>query len=275
MTKVSLVLSDVDGTLVTTDKRLTDATCAAVRALHERGIAFTVASSRPPLGLRMLIEPLRLRLPMGAYNGGAIVDPDLRIIEERLIPPDVAREAADFLSRFVDVWLFSGPTWFVRDPAGPYVDRERRAVRFEPTIVPAFGAALDRAAKIVGVSADFARLARCEAELRQRLGGRAAVARSQDYYLDVTHPQANKGYVVEALSRLLSVPAGSIATIGDGRNDVAMFRAAGFSIAMGNAAPEVRAAADAATDGNDADGFAKAVGTHFLTAGDVGCPTRA
>jgi Cof subfamily protein (haloacid dehalogenase superfamily) len=215
----------------------------------------------------MLVEPLSLRLPMAAYNGGTIVTPDLRTLEERLIPADAAREAVAFLSRFVDVWLFSGPTWFVRNPAGPYVDRERRAVRFEPTVVSTFEPALDRAAKVVGVSADFALLARCEAELRARLGDRASISRSQDYYLDVTHPQSNKGYAVAALARLLSVPASGIATIGDGRNDVAMFRAGGRSIAMGNAAPEVQAAADFVTDDNDADGFAKAVAAYVLTAG--------
>jgi Cof subfamily protein (haloacid dehalogenase superfamily) len=263
---ISVLLSDVDGTLVTTDKRLTDAARGAVRDLHDQGIAFTVTSSRPPLGLRMLVEPLSLRLPMAAYNGGTIVTPDLRILEERLVPADAARETVEYLSRFVDVWLFSGPTWFVRDPAGPYVDRERRAVRFEPTVVATFDAALDRAAKIVGVSADFALLARCEADLQARLGGHASISRSQDYYLDVTHPQSNKGYAVEALARLLSVPASGIATIGDGRNDVAMFRAGGLSLAMGNAAPEVQAAADFVTADNDADGFAKAVGAHILTA---------
>jgi Cof subfamily protein (haloacid dehalogenase superfamily) len=269
MTRISCLLSDVDGTLVTPDKRLTEATCAVVRELHGRGIAFTVTSSRPPLGLRMLIEPLHLQLPMGAYNGGAIVGPDLCVIEERFIPPDAAREAVEFLSRFVDVWLFSGPTWFVRNPAGAYVDLERRTVQFEPTIVPAFGAVLCRAAKIVGVSADFAQLAYCEGELRQRLGDQASVARSQNYYLDVTHPQADKGHVVEALSRLLSIPASAIATIGDGRNDVAMFRAGGLSIAMGNAAHEVQAQAAFVTDGNDADGFAKAVEKYLLAAVDA------
>jgi Cof subfamily protein (haloacid dehalogenase superfamily) len=266
VTPIAALLSDVDGTLVTTDKRLTEATRGAVRDLQNRGIAFTVASSRPPLGLRMLVEPLSLRLPMMAYSGGTIVGPDLRIIEERLLPADVARETVSFLSGVVDVWLFSGPAWLLRDPAGPYVDRERRAVRFDPTVVASFGAALDRAAKIVGVSADFGRLARCEAELRRRLGDQATVERSQDYYLDVTHPQANKGHAVETLARLLSVPASGIATIGDGRNDIAMFRAGGLSVAMGNAAPEVRAAADFVTADNDADGFAQAVAAHVLAA---------
>jgi hydroxymethylpyrimidine pyrophosphatase-like HAD family hydrolase len=65
MRRFSLVISDVDGTLVTHDKQLTERTIAAVRRLHERGIGFSICSSRPPFGLRMMIEPLQLRLPFG------------------------------------------------------------------------------------------------------------------------------------------------------------------------------------------------------------------
>ena len=77
--------------------------------------------------------------------------------------------------------------------------------------------------------------------------------------LDVTHPQANKGTVVETLSRLLNIPPAQIATMGDMPNDVLMFRKSGFSIAMGNASDEVKAQASAVTDSNENEGFAKAV----------------
>ena len=76
--------------------------------------------------------------------------------------------------------------------------------------------------KIVGVSDDLAAVARCEAEAQHLEGVYAA--RSQPYYLDVTHPDANKGMVVKYLSHLLSIPRGQIATIGDMPNDVQMFR---------------------------------------------------
>jgi len=70
--EILLVISDVDGTLVTNDKILTDRSRAAVSRLGTAGIGFSIVSSRPPFGLRMLVEPLSLRLPMGAYNGGAL-----------------------------------------------------------------------------------------------------------------------------------------------------------------------------------------------------------
>jgi hydroxymethylpyrimidine pyrophosphatase-like HAD family hydrolase len=75
----------------------------------------------------------------------------------------------------------------------------------------------------------------------------------------VTHPLANKGTVVETLSKLLNIPSAQIATMGDMPNDVLMFRKSGFSIAMGNASDEVKAQASAVTDSNENEGFAKAV----------------
>ncbi len=85
MTPIKLLISDVDGTLVTKDKRLTPASIEAVRELRARGIQFSVTSSRPPFGMRMLREPLNLDLPMGAFNGSSIVRPDLTVDEQQTI----------------------------------------------------------------------------------------------------------------------------------------------------------------------------------------------
>jgi HAD superfamily hydrolase (TIGR01484 family) len=161
-------------------------------------------------------------------------------------------------------WVFSGQQWLVRDVGDPYVDLEERSVQFRPSVVEDFGRALDVANKIVGVSNDFALLARCEREARAKLVDGASVARSQPYYLDITHPLANKGAAILALSKLLAIPVAEIAVIGDGGNDIAMFAQSGLSIAMGNAAPEVQRAADWVTESYREEGFAKAVERYVL-----------
>ena len=74
MTRIALVVSDVDGTLLTKDKILTDGAKAAVRKLHAAGIGFTIVSSRPTIGMGFLIEPLSITLPVGAFNGSSIVE---------------------------------------------------------------------------------------------------------------------------------------------------------------------------------------------------------
>ncbi|SFG94421.1 Cof-type HAD-IIB family hydrolase [Methylobacterium gossipiicola] len=262
---IALVISDVDGTLVTTDKRLTDATRAAVRRLGQAGIGFTIASSRPPMGLGSLVADLDLRLPLGAFNGSTIVAPDLTVLSETLIPGAVAREAATRLAQArLDVWVFADGAWNLTDPHGPYTDLERRTLGAEPTPVASLDPLLDRAAKIVGVSGDAGYLAACEASLAAALGEGADVHRSQAYYLDVTPAGAGKGGFVEAMSRRLGIDRSRIATLGDAGNDVPMFARAGLSIAMGNAAPHVKAAAGAVTVSNDADGFAHAIDEFVL-----------
>jgi Cof subfamily protein (haloacid dehalogenase superfamily) len=269
--RIRLLVSDVDGTLVTNDKRLTPRAQAAARAVEQAGIAFAVTSSRPAFGMRMLIEPLRLTTPIAAFNGGLIVSPDrLEPIEGNAVPVEVARRAIEFLAASrVGIWVHTERAWFVLDASGAYVDHEIRTIQTAPSILTSFDrpGVIDHAYKIVGVSTDFELLARCERELAAELGTSATVARSQLYYLDVTHPLANKGHAVERLSQLLDIPASAIAAIGDGRNDMAMFAASGLAVAMGNAAKEVQEAADFVSAGNEEDGFAIAVERWILPRG--------
>jgi Cof subfamily protein (haloacid dehalogenase superfamily) len=258
--KVSLVLADVDGTLVTSDKVLTTRAVAAVKSLQDAGIAFAITSGRPPRGMAMLIEPLALRTPVAGFNGGIFVKPDMTIMAEHVLAADVADRALDVILRHgMDAWVYSGKDWFVRDANAPHVAREKWTVKFAPTVVDNFKDMLASAVKIVGVSDDQDLVVRCEKDTQDALGAKASAARSQPYYLDVTHPDANKGTVVTTLSKLLSVLTSEIATIGDMPNDVLMFRKGGLSIAMGNASSEVQAQADLVTDSYDDEGFAKAI----------------
>ena len=260
---IALLVSDVDGTLVTNNKQLTAPTVQAVRSLSEAGIAFAITSSRPPIGLRTLIGSLAITTPVGAFNGGLIVSPaDLAPIEGNPLPAEIARRAIAFLTdRRIDIWFDTDRDWLLLDRDRPYVDLEIRTIESAPVLVETFDhpRTIDRCYKIVGVSRDFDALAQCERDLSGELGASATVNRSQLYYLDITHPEANKGYVVRALSRLLSIPRHAIATIGDGRNDIAMFDASALAIAMGNADHEVKARAQFVTASNEEDGFAAAV----------------
>jgi len=266
--KIAAVVSDVDGTLMTDEKQLTARAQAAVAELHARGIIFTIISSRPPRGLRMLIEPLQITAPIGCFNGGLIAKPDLSVITEHVLPSQVARRTVDMLSaRGAQAWIFAGSDWLARDADGPYVGLEERTVGFAPAIVEDFGPALAVAYKIVGVSADFGLLGRCERDIGAALAGQASVVRSQPYYLDITHPLANKGSALAELADLLAIPPAEIAVIGDGSNDVAMFERSGLSIAMGNARPEVQSAADFVTNNNREEGFAIAI-ERFILGGD-------
>jgi Cof subfamily protein (haloacid dehalogenase superfamily) len=264
--KISLVLADVDGTLLTKDKVLTSRAADAVKALAAAGIAFAITSGRPPRGMAMLIEPLALRTPIAGFNGGVYARPDLSVIESRTLDPATAKKAvALILDQGLDAWVYTVDEWLIRKLDAPHVSREAWTVKFNAKVVPEFtDAHLARAVKIVGVSDDLDLVAACEKLVQKTLGEKASAARSQPYYLDVTHSQANKGEVVATLSRLLNVPPEQIAAFGDMPNDVLMFRKSGFSVAMGNSSTEVKAQASAVTDSNEEEGFANAVDKFVL-----------
>ena len=267
MGEIRLVVADIDGTLVTRDKRVTSAALAAIQRLRNAGIKFTVISSRPPRGIQVVAKVVGLTDPVPAFNGGLVVGPDLTtVLREKLLESVVAKRLIARLTELqTGIWVYTDKDWFVTDENGPYVQHEMHAVQYSPTVVKDFsGVAHDRVAKIVGVSEDFDGLSAVEKQLQQEFRGAVSATKSQKYYLDITHPSANKGEGVLLVSELLGIPTDNIATIGDMQNDVFMFRQSGLSIAMGNATDEVKATAQYVTSSNEEEGFANAMERYIL-----------
>ena len=260
MTRIALVVSDVDGTLLTHDKTLTEAAKAAVGRLHAAGIAFTITSSRPSIGMGFLMEQLAITLPVGAFNGSSIVDAAMNPVEQHLIPASAVTRSLEVLREYgADIWLFTHDQWLTENGDGEYVPNEKRAIKADPTVIGDFTPYLSKACKVVGSSSDFEKLARCEAVMQQALGTQATAVRSQSYYLDITPPGVNKGTFVQTMARRLAISTDAVATIGDMHNDVAMFEVSGLSFAMGNASDDVKKHAKRVTYSNEEDGFARAM----------------
>ena len=263
---VKLLLADVDGTLVTQQKVLTKRAIEAVHKLHDAGILFAITSGRPPRGMAMLIEPLDIQTPIAAFNGGLIVDRDMTVIEQRVLPEDLVVPVTDAMSSFnLDVWLYRGADWYVPKQDGPHVAREAWTVKFEPKVMTdGVNGLTDSVAKLVGVSDDTDAVERATEAVRDQFGDHVTAAQSQPYYLDVTHPKANKGEVAKYLAAKYGLQSEEIATIGDMPNDVLMFAHSGLCIAMGQSSPEVKRAARRVTTSNEDEGFANAVDNFIL-----------
>jgi Cof subfamily protein (haloacid dehalogenase superfamily) len=258
--EIRLVLADVDGTLVTNDKILTDRAVQAVKDLADAEVLFAITSGRPPRGMEMLIEPLAIETPISAFNGGLIVDRDMKVIEQRVVPKELVSPIADLMKSFeLSVWIYSGADWFVPDLEGPHVDREAWTVKFQPKLMKSVEDHTDDVAKIVGVSDDHDAVAKASAAAHDKFGDHVTAAASQPYYLDVTHPQANKGFVAQYLAKHYGISTDQIATMGDQPNDVLMFAHSGLSIAMGNADSSVQRSARRVTLSNEDEGFAYGV----------------
>jgi Cof subfamily protein (haloacid dehalogenase superfamily) len=262
---IRLLLADVDGTLVTPDKVLTRRAVDAVRRLGEAGILFAITSGRPPRGMSMLTGPLDIKTPIAAFNGGLLVNRDMSVIEQRVLPEQLVAPLADLMRSFrLDTWIYRGPDWYVPDPQGPHVAKESRTVQFGPKVMTSLDGLTGDVVKLVGVSDDLDAVARAASAAHDRFGDHVSAARSQPYYLDVTHPDANKGAVARYLAAKYEIAPQAIATIGDMPNDVLMFAHSGLSIAMGNASLEVQRAARRITASNADEGFASAVDRFIL-----------
>ncbi len=264
--RIKLLLADVDGTLVTQDKVLTDEAITAVHDLHRAGVIFAITSGRPPRGMAMLIKPLHIQTPIAAFNGGLLVDRHMNVLEQRVLPEGLVAPAADLMRSFsLDVWLYSGADWYVPKADGPHVAREAWTVKFEPKVMTdGINGLTANVAKLVGVSDDTDAVAKATEAVHDKFGDHVTAAASQPYYLDVTHPLANKGEVAKYLAAKYEIDGADIATIGDQPNDVLMFAHSGLSIAMGNASAEVKRAARRVTTSNEDEGFANAVRRFIL-----------
>jgi len=262
----ALLLADVDGTLVTPEKLLTERAIQAIHALHKSGIAFSFVSGRPPLGMKQLALSIRVQFPYAAFNGGALIMPNLEIWKTRPLSPDVVKKAVDLILQngLDDAWIYTENNWYIHRPELPRVRVEQSTVQFAPIVIQSHENRSTNVLKVVGLSEDYSHVARCETDLQHSLSGIASAARSQPYYVDVTNPQANKGTVLEDLCTYLKISPSQAITIGDMPSDVLMFKKSGLSIAMGNASDEVKSSADMVTQSNAEEGFAKAV-EHVLS----------
>lgn len=260
-----LVLSDMDGTLLDPDKRLTDRARAAVAALHARGVGFALTSSRPPRAMRPFAEALEVRLPLSAFNGGLIEARDGATLRSRPMDDRVAVRVIEFLrARGVDVWLYRGDDWIVDDTEGEYVAREAETLGYKPVAAKDLAAEANGAVKLVASSSDLDLMARCQGEVREAFP-EVAAALSQPKYLDVTASGVDKGGSVRVIAAGAGVEPGEVMVVGDGHNDLPMFEAAGLAVAMGQADDAVRRRAHAVTASNADEGFAEAVERHVLS----------
>lgn len=262
---IRLLVCDIDGTLVRHDKSLPNENVAAIRDLVKRGVAVTLISARPAAGIMPIARALGLPGPFGAFNGGTIFDAGGRELVANKVPHTTAKALNDLYSQpGVTRWLFAAGEWLTSNPDNSHTAREVLSSGLQPRAAGDFSPWLNTVDKLVAVCDDDPVMDRIEAEAFDLAGVTATVVRSQDYYLDATAPQANKGEGVTRLAELYAVPLEQVAVIGDQANDIAMFRRAGLAIAMGQARPEVQAAASHVAASNEDAGVADAIARYII-----------
>lgn len=262
---IELFVSDVDGTLLNAQKELTEKTRQAIRNLQLAGIAVSLVSSRPPNGLRWILDELDIQHACAALNGGVIIDPDLEVISSYPIRGPLLQAIVTVIQEEgLAPWVYTESEWFVRSVGGDHVGHEASVVRFEPQQLPSLSKIRGAAIKITGISDKELAILAAQNRLRREFGEELSLSCSLPNRLEITHRDANKGTAVLAIAATIEIAPQNIATAGDGENDILMFRNSGFSIAMGQAADEVRRAATQTTTSNSVDGLAWAIEQFLL-----------
>jgi Cof subfamily protein (haloacid dehalogenase superfamily) len=261
--KIKLVISDIDGTLITSNHEVTEAAKRTAARLQQSGVALSLASSRPPRSILPLAEDLHLHLPFAAFNGALVTTLDQEIKLRSAITPDLIahiKTIADDLG--LGVWLYDEKGWWA-SARDAFVEREAHTSGFEPEFAD-YAERLKHSVVKLTVVGNPEFVAQAEKRVLAESGEAVSASRSKPRFLDVTAYGFHKGSVVEHLAQVFNVAKAEIAVIGDGPNDIEMFKQAGISIAMGQGVDEVIQAATFITSSNDDEGWSRGLEKYVL-----------
>lgn len=263
---IRLVVSDIDGTLVTDEKRITPQTQEAVQALNEAHIPLCLVSSRPPIGMTRFITQLGNKNPYAGYNGALIVDHSDQTLSHLVLDSDCVREIVELLNaHHIQVWIFQGRKWYVSGEERAFQDEEEATISITPIQVSVWKKShFEGVEKMMAVSADITLLSHIEKKLHELFSNDVSIAHSMPHYIDMTHRSAHKGYAAQKLAELMNISIEEVACLGDMNNDIPMMKVVGCAIAMGNASDHVKKHAHYITATNEEEGWAQAIHNYIL-----------
>lgn len=260
---ISLVVSDIDGTLITSNHELTDSTKRTATEIQDAGIALSLCSSRPPRSISPLAEALGLRSPFAAFNGALLVKSGGEVVRRSVISADVTARVKAIADEYgLGVWLYDETDWWApwRDA---FVDREEHTSGFS-ALIDGYPDRITRDCNKLTVVGKPEFVAQAQTRVWKELDAEVSASCSKPRFLDITKHGFHKGSVIVRLADFLSIPTSQVAVIGDGPNDIEMFKQAGVSIAMGQAVDEVLEAATYITASNDGEGWSKGLEHYVL-----------
>ena len=260
---IALVISDIDGTLITSNHEVTESTKRTALRLYERGVELALASSRPPRSIVPLADALSLRGPFAAFNGALVVRRTGEVLARSVLSAQIIARVKAIADHFdIAVWVYDELDWWApwRDA---FVDREEHTSGFAPRI-EGYDGRITRDANKLTVVGKPELVALAEKRVLTELGDKVSASKSKPRFLDVTSHGIHKGTVVVRLAALLNIPTERVAVIGDGPNDIEMFKQAGVSIAMGQAVDEVKETARYQTSSNDDEGWSRGIEQYVL-----------
>lgn len=250
-----IVFSDVDGTILTDDKQMTEKTRKAIKDLGTQGIPFVIISARSPSGIMTILRDNGFNCPIIAYSGALIMDEHQQVIYHQGMPKALAQEIVDFIeeNKFDLAWnAFSVDEWIVKDKNDARVQNEERIVKAQSHEGTVTEAADDQINKLLCIC-NPEKIEEIEAALKQRFP-MCSIAKSSDSLLEIMEQGMTKASGVKAMCELWQVPVENVAAFGDNYNDMPMLEAAGHGFLMGNAPEALKKRFSSQTLSNAEDG---------------------
>jgi len=244
--KYKLIAADLDGTLIGEDAIISPKVKDAVRRAMEKGVRFTIATGRAFGSALPFAQELGINAPLICYQGGLIKDHSSgRVIYEQSVPLPLAQEIIRFTRQrglHLNVYL-DGHAYVERmTPEARYYTRIARAAVYPVGDMLAF---LDRnPMKFIIILPDDGATRPLIAELGALFAGRMRFVQSYPRFVEGIPLGVSKGHALARLAAHLDLTLEETIGIGDNDNDLELVEQAGLGVAMGNASPAVKAAAD-------------------------------
>lgn len=255
---VKIVFSDIDGTFLTPENRVSERTEAAVKSLRSQGIPFVLVSARMPEAIYPITRAIGITIPIISYSGALVLTEEEECLSSVVMAPgDTGKILEEIGLRFpqATVNYYAQRHWYVRDTGDERVRTEARITSAEPEQAD-FSALLasgELPNKLL-IMADPPDCERAEKELAQAFP-MFHVVRSAAYLLEIMDKSVSKATGIEVMLRHFGLTAAEALSFGDNYNDLEMLRYTGRSVAMGNAPEDVKKAATDVTEANTEDGI--------------------
>lgn len=260
---------DLDGTLTNEAKVITPRTRAALLAAADRGVRIVLASGRPTVGIEPLARELELDRRGGcilSYNGGKIIDCKTgQTLVQYAFPPDLIDTVCTFARYWNVVPLtYDNHSIVTENASSPYVVEEARINRIPVREVPDLPREITWPINKLLLVGDPVDMPHVEELMQQKFAGRLSIYRSAPFFLETMPLGVEKSASLGLLLKTMGLGPENLMACGDGWNDLPMIQFAGLGVAMGNAVPPVKAAADYVTADNEHDGVGLAVEKFIL-----------
>ncbi|EHG23953.1 Cof-type HAD-IIB family hydrolase [Selenomonas noxia] len=266
---VKLFVSDLDGTMLPDGNIVSAENIAAVRRAAEAGVVVTIATGRMFEAALPVAAALGVDVPIISYNGGLIKSPSGRIYEEHTMDAAVTHDIIAFCrARDWYIQIYSGGCLRYVEPCDEscfYENSQKlagQAVGWNGLFAHAAGNC-----KLLLVTQGGAVTQERADALMEAFGADVDVTRSADRLIEIVPKGISKASALTALAAKLGIAIEETMAIGDAYNDLPMLKAAGTSVAMGNAFPEVKKAADYETLSCTENGLAAAIYRYVLGMG--------